>query len=125
MKFKKKEFYESITQQEPEIPPEIIIDIIKYKVVTAPKVINGITGNEFVAGQVNHNQAIIEISTNRSNGNMKQVLMHEVIHGILYNRNIEKNIAPEYLETVVDELAKGVIQVVRDNPALIKYIETL
>lgn len=122
MKFQKKEFYES---GKAEIPADILIDVISYTVKTAPTVVNGNNGNEFVAGQINHRHGIIELSTDRSEGNLKQVLMHEVVHGIIHNRNLEKNINPEYMETIVDELSKGFIQVVRDNPALISYIETI
>lgn len=42
-----------------------------------------------------------------------QTLLHEILHGIIYDRAIEFDKMDE--ETIVDHLAKGIYQVLKDN----------
>lgn len=54
-----------------------------------------------------------------SNDNSEQVkictLWHEAVHGILHNAG------QEHMEEVVIALGYGLVQLIRDNPALIEY----
>lgn len=49
---------------------------------------------------------------------MQETLLHEIFHGIVFERNFtyEKNDE----ETITEELARGLHQVIRDNPDLFK-----
>lgn len=46
-----------------------------------------------------------------------QILLHEIVHGILHNAGID-----EQPENTVDAIAHGLIQVLRDNPKLYEQI---
>lgn len=121
-KFKKKEEYEN-TNPVPGMPGKIKIDTIVFDVIPKYPVINGNTGRELVAGQISYQEGIIEISTNRSIDNLKQTLLHEVVHGILKTRGVENLIPEDVRENVVEGFATGLLQVIRDNPRLMDYLE--
>ena len=48
---------------------------------------------------------------------MKRTLLHEIVHGIVRERNFDFK-AEE--ESVVDELAKGFYNLINDNPGMFK-----
>jgi len=49
-------------------------------------------------------------------------LVHEIVHGITFERGINKLINDESVEIFTEEMAKGIIQLIRDNPNLVEYI---
>ena len=44
------------------------------------------------------------------------------MHGITYERGINTLIKDESVETFTEEMAKGIIQLIRDNPDLVNYV---
>ncbi|WP_195430935.1 hypothetical protein [Clostridium sp. D46t1_190503_E9] len=48
----------------------------------------------------------------------EQTFLHELVHGIIKERSLDLNNSDE--ETVVDEIALGLHQVIRDNPEIFK-----
>lgn len=69
-------------------------------------------------GVINYDDGTIAISKNEEN-TKPVTLMHEAVHGILYSRGFNDESMDEKL---VDGVSRGVIQLIRDNPQLIKYI---
>lgn len=48
----------------------------------------------------------------------EQTFLHELVHGIIKERSLDLENADE--ETIVDEIAIGLHQVIRDNPEIFK-----
>lgn len=48
----------------------------------------------------------------------EQTFLHELMHGIVRERNLDLSNSDE--ETIVDEIAIGLNQVIRDNPEIFK-----
>lgn len=60
-----------------------------------------------------------QISINRTVGDYQrheQTFLHELLHAIVHDRGLEL----DNEETIVDELAKGLHQVIRDNPMIFR-----
>ena len=103
-----------------EIPDIITIDGCEYTVQHKEQVLHD---GRTIYGRISSKEGVIEVSKDICDYQQKITLMHEVIHGICNHRNIEKHIPAERYEDVTDELAKGLVQVLNDNPELIDFIK--
>ncbi|OGM08351.1 MAG: hypothetical protein A2008_12370 [Candidatus Wallbacteria bacterium GWC2_49_35] len=128
MKFKKKNEYEFAAEKLKEdmaaflsiMPQSVKIDNVSYKVKEKDVVLSNLRS---VMGSIDYGLSEIEIAKEISLENKKIVIAHEVVHGITVERDIKNLIPAEHYEKVVEEMAKGFVQVVRDNPDLIKFIK--
>lgn len=66
-------------------------------------------------GWITYGDTKIKLDSGLSDGAAFQVLWHEVLHGICAQRGIEFG---EDDEQIIDSLAHGIVQVLRDNPQL-------
>ena len=103
-----------------EIPNIITIDGCEYIVQHKDRVIHD---GQTIYGRISSKEAVIEVSKDICDYQQKITIMHEVIHGICNHRNIDKHISAERYEDVTDEIAKGLVQVLNDNPELIDFIK--
>ena len=89
-----------------------------YKV----KRIKNLTDGEGVSlyGQITYSDAIIRIEKSVSNQRQGASMVHEAIHGILEHSGLD-----ETDEKIVIVLGNGLFQLIRDNPDMIKYIQSL
>ena len=93
------------------------IDSVNYRIEETDTPI--IIEHKECGGGVFYNDALIKIG-NCLNGNVKtKVLMHEIIHALLYERGMSEASADEIL---VEELAKSFINLIRSNPKLVELI---
>jgi hypothetical protein len=70
-------------------------------------------------GDISYSMAEIRVAVkNKSKQYIDTVLLHEIVHGILYEFNIK---IPEE-ENFTEGFAKGLYQVLKDNPKLVEYI---
>jgi len=105
------------------LPKTIKIDNITYTV----KRVKNLKGTDCkkvkkLLGTVFFTQGLIKVEENTQIDAFTVALAHEISHAIIYERNIAHLIQSEHLETIVDCLAKAIIQIIRDNPGLIKFI---
>ena len=85
--------------------------------VTSDKII--VDGRDCL-GSIDYNRNLIRISDWVGESAAKVTLMHEVVHGILFERGTDfKEHNEEY---VVDEIARGFMEVTRANPDLVQCI---
>ena len=64
---------------------------------------------------INYDKHTIEINSKLGDNQLNELsILHELFHGIIKERNIEV----DNEELVVEELARGMHQVIRDNPKL-------
>ena len=96
----------------------VMIDAVRYKVEMADGPLY-IAGNE-AAGYTDFNVGRIELRREaaESNGGAR-LLMHEVIHALMFERGLKEDI---YNEQVVDTVAAGVVNLIRQNPELVRLI---
>lgn len=74
-------------------------------------------GDEKMDGRIEHSQTKITLDADLSHQAMVQTLLHETIHAIATQIGRQR-----MSEGIVDALAFGVYQVLRDNPALAREI---
>jgi len=75
-------------------------------------------GKKKLDGHISHHSTTIQTEASMNHQANTQVLLHEVIHGILMQacRDVD--------EETVDVLSFGVYQVMRDNPEFVQMIVT-
>lgn len=74
-------------------------------------------GDEKMDGRIEHSQTKITLDADLSHQAMVQTLLHETVHAIAAQIG-----RPEMRESMVDALAFGIYQVLRDNPSLTREI---
>ncbi len=95
----------------------ILIDAVNYRVeITDERII--VDGQECGA-DVDYNLALIRLSDKVGEGIKAKFLMHEIFHALLNERGMFEDSRNEEL---VDELAAGTINLIRENPKLIDFL---
>jgi len=103
------------------MPDKILIDAVIYQVISTDKPI--ILNGQECDAQITHSAAEILVSgclDKLGEGRKAKALMHEVVHAILHERGLYKASGDEEL---VDELAKGFVNLIRQNPRLVDFIK--
>jgi len=98
------------------------IDSIKISPITYEvKVVERLIGdsNKKLDGQITYSTPTIELDRNLSPVMQRQVLWHEIVHGILTQAGRQDEVS----EGVVDALAYGILGVVEDNPEISEVTE--
>lgn len=97
---------------------KVLIDTVIYKIeqTNEPITIN----NEICLGDVCYDTATIRLNSKYQNREL-QTLMHEVVHALIYERGLSDELRSN--ETLVNEMANGIINLIRNNPDLIEYIK--
>jgi hypothetical protein len=92
-----------------KIPDKVKIGGIIYNV----KLISGKVNNELhernYIGRIDHERCIITVDSDIDNQRMVNSLLHELVHGIEYQYQIEIS------EKDIDRFANGLYQVLKDN----------
>ena len=105
------------------MPEKILIDAVNYQVMLTDEtlIVDGLE----CGAEVDYNAATIKFS-NRADkigsGAKAKVLMHEIVHAILHERGLFEESENEEL---VEEFAKGFVNLIRQNPNLIEFIKEL
>lgn len=97
----------------------IIIDTVNYRIKETNDII--VLDGQECGAMVEYSKALITIRKDESlgEGAKAKTLMHEVMHALLHERGM---IEESENETLVEELAKGLINLIRWNPQLIDFI---
>jgi hypothetical protein len=83
---------------------------IRYAVVADNRLIDSLR-----SGEMRHMRAEIAVLPDATPELLPQTLWHEVLHGVLLHAGIK-----DHDETQIDVIAYGIVQVLRDNPALVE-----
>jgi phenolic acid decarboxylase len=94
------------------IVDKVKVGAITYEVISKPETL--CLNQRECAGIINYEDATIRLNSNRSKQKVYQTFLHELFHAIFTDRDI--NVDNE--EEIVDSLAKGLHQVIIDNPDL-------
>ena len=96
------------------IPEEVRIGSCYYDVEFTDETL-AVDGTE-VMGLIEYHNHLIKIRTKLGDIQQREhTFLHELVHGIVRDRSIELG---EQEEFVVDEIAKGLHQVILDNPCI-------
>lgn len=90
-----------------------------YHTVEYPKGLKG-DENQLLDGRLRHSMSVILVDRDVSPQASVQCILHEVIHEMLIQLG-----RGDFGERFVDPLAFSLLQVIRDNPALITMIQKL
>lgn len=97
-----------------EIKDKVKIGSMEYEVIKTDKPI--LLDDKVCNGIIDYENLFIEISTNRAAQKQEETFIHEVLHGIIR----ERNLILEDEEMVVEEISKGLYQVIKDNIDIFK-----
>jgi len=101
-----------------KIPKTIRIGGIDYKIIET-KTLND--GHDILHGCINYGKSTIELNPcNQEYQALCCTLWHEVIHGIIKHTNM--NVTKSGEEAIVDTIAKGIYQVLEDNPEIYQNV---
>lgn len=99
------------------IPDKVRIGSMDYKVERTDDVI--LVDHKECYGNIDFNKKVIRIQSNvQDSQGEKETLLHEILHGIVYERNFSYDKNDD--ETITEELARGLHQVIRDNPNIFR-----
>ena len=98
-----------------KIPGNVKIGGIDYKIEKSNNIWDG---SVLLDGDIQYGQAIIRLNcdTMKSHDRICSVLWHEILHGIATHANLK--LPQEEAETIIDTLANGIYQVIKDNKEL-------
>jgi len=98
-----------------KIPDKVRIGSIDYTVEITGEVI--IVDRKECNGEIDYNEKVIKIRNDMQCVQSQEItLLHEIVHGIVYERNFAYEKCNE--ETITEELARGLHQVIKDNPEM-------
>jgi hypothetical protein len=94
------------------IPERVRIGSMDYKVKLTGNVI--LKGNTQCYGHIDFDRHVIELDNSlQDTQGIEETFLHELVHGMINERNFNLKDADE--EMIVDELAMGLHQIIRDN----------
>lgn len=97
------------------IPNKVRIGSVDYEVELTKETL--VCNGQEVFGYINYNHHTIKMNEDLTdNQGLEQTLLHEMLHGIIR----ERNLTVENEELVVEGIALGLHQVIRDNPEMFK-----
>lgn len=97
------------------IPNTVKIDGMEYEVIKTDETLTN--DNRVCKGIIEYEYRKIKLNTLcQDEQGMKRTLLHEIIHGIVRERNFDFKAEEEF---VVDELAKGFYNLINDNPEML------
>lgn len=95
-----------------EIRDKVKIGSVEYQVIRTDKPV--LLDNKVCNGIIDYENLFIEISTNRANQRQEETFIHEILHGIIH----ERNLILEDEEMIVEEISTGLYQFIKDNPKI-------
>lgn len=100
------------------IPEKVRIGSVDYDVHLTKE--NLVCKNQESYGLIDYNYHLIKINEIlQDKQGLEQTFLHEMLHGIIR----ERNLTVENEELVVEEMALGLHQVIRDNPKIFKDVD--
>ena len=99
---------------------KVKIDQVVYDVAETDEPI--LVNNRVCAGEIYYRMNTITLAKSAGLAQKDVTLMHEIVHGIIYERMLEKYINADDMDDFLDEMGKSILQLIRDNPELIEHV---
>lgn len=97
-----------------KIPNTVKIDGMEYTITLTNETIMN-EDFKVLLGRIDYTQCKIVLDGKANEQTVKATLMHEIVHGIMKERNIDMQTEQE---TFIDEIAKGFYNLINDNPEM-------
>lgn len=99
------------------IPEKVRIGGIDYSILSVPNLRDG---EKLLYGHILYDTSEIHLSETDAKEHQRRcvVLWHEMLHGIARHAELDFSTAGE--ETIITVLARGIYQVLKDNPDMFK-----
>ena len=95
------------------IPESVRIGSMDYKVIITDEIL--LVNHEECYGKIEYGNHAIKIKKDFQDvQGMESTLLHEIMHGITHERNFVYDRNDD--ETITQQLAKGLHQLIKDNP---------
>ena len=98
-----------------QIPDKVRIGGVDFSVTSIPRLLSD--DDTLLCGQIDHRKSVIQINSDTGPDMQCISMLHEILHGIAEHAQLKLG---EQEETIVDVFARGIYQVVQDNPELMK-----
>lgn len=108
----------------PTPPKKIDLGAVIYQVEVIPQLVDAYDKKRLM-GEIKHSLSRIQLDANAEVQAMATTLMHEIVHYFIMEYGQITAIAPDRMEEIVTAFATGLIQLIRRNPDLIKFIQEL
>lgn len=100
-----------------KIPDNIIISGMEYDVILEDKPL--FCNNQRAYAHIDYDNKEITIDKGIQEGQGHvQSFLHEVLHGIVFDRELDFKNDGE--ETIIDQISKGLYQIIKENPNIFK-----
>jgi len=97
------------------IPNKVRVNGVDYAIKRSDELI--IINHKECFGDIDYNKKLIRIKNDLQDiQGEEETLLHEIFHAIVYERNFDYSKNDD--ETITEELARGLYQIVKDNPSL-------
>lgn len=106
------------------MPDSVTVGPMTYKILECEQIPDsvGSDGRHYLIwGMKQSYEGLISILENATEQRKAFVLMHEIVHAMMDDANA--TVPEEIEETVVDILAREIVDLIRQNPALITYYQ--
>jgi Zn-dependent peptidase ImmA (M78 family) len=100
------------------IPSKVKFDATTYDVEITERIL--IVNGRECKGMIDYDAGMISLSSQASESVSRVTLMHEITHGIMHERGLD--FKEDNDECLVDEIARGFMEVMRANPELVQCI---
>ena len=102
-----------------KIPSSVRIGSVDYKIIMTDEIL--LVNDLSCCGKINYNQHEIKVKNDMQDvQGMEITLLHEIFHAITNERNF--TYVKNDDETITEELARGLHQLIRDNPNMFKEV---
>lgn len=107
----------------PSLPTKVLIGGVRYDIAEDAEVlaVKHENANDECWAYSNKLRTFINLDPRMSAERKREVMLHECIHAVLYEWNIETGELPE--EPLVQSLGNALLSFIRDNPHLIEFCQ--
>lgn len=103
-----------------EIPQTVEIGPFTYDISIDPADIDALGASLFAA--IDPTSLLIALEPAQDQGQMRDSLLHEILHGTTFVAGLDVDIEPEVLEDVIRRMSPILLGVLRDNPDLVSFL---
>lgn len=102
------------------LPAEVEIGPFTYEVSTDEDDIDDLAPSAF--GAIDPVQLLIALEPGQDIGQMRDSLLHEVLHGACFVASLDQDTDLEILEDVIRRVSPVLLDVIRRNPLLVSFL---
>lgn len=103
------------------VPAEVQIGPFTYDISTDPADLDAIS-DEPVYAAINPSSLLIALEATQDIGQLRDSLLHEILHGVTFVAGLDQDIAPEMLEEIIYRVSPVLLDTLRRNPEVLGFL---